>query len=131
MDPELAALRSDARYHRIVARHESRIQAKPWNITETRRACLSRYFAQSPVPVRRPANLGEAMPHYCVLMTVNTSTLSGKIDDANVNWVSPDDTNFGKSPGRNTQKFYKADNVSVALQILDSSNNNQPMLPKD
>lgn len=71
------------------------------------------------------------MPHYCVLMTVNTSTLSGKIDDANVNWVSPDDTNFGKSPGRNTQKFYKADNVSVALQILDSSNNNQPMLPKD
>lgn len=65
------------------------------------------------------------MPRYCLLMTASTSNLTGNVDSAD--WVSPDDQTF-KNPGRSIQKFWKADNVSVALRVLQHG---ASILPQD
>jgi hypothetical protein len=66
------------------------------------------------------------MPKYCLLMNADTSNVSGNVGSAE--WVSPDDTKFQRGPGRNTQKFYKSDNVSVGLCITQ---NGAAILPSD
>jgi hypothetical protein len=71
------------------------------------------------------------MPNYCMLMTVNTSNLSGKVDDANVNWVSPDAPGW-TDPGSDVHLFHEGDSISVGLCIMQGAAPNAvPILPAD